>query len=102
MASRDKVGILEAVTDFLETDEANAVGKLVLIREVHNKNQNTILQLEEKISKLESHECPANSGILQDDSARVAKLEAQLRAAKDANVNLQRIVASSSSRLGRY
>ncbi|KAH7710723.1 hypothetical protein AAVH_21984 [Aphelenchoides avenae] len=55
--SKDKVDILDAVTKFLGTDDANV------------------------------------------DDARIKDLETQLRAAKDANVNLQRIVADQQKQI---
>jgi len=59
----------------------------------------TINRLETKISELESHVCPTDNSVLQDDSARIKDLVAQLQAAKDANVNLQKLVAEQQKRI---
>ncbi|KAH7698792.1 gagpol and env protein precursor, partial [Aphelenchoides avenae] len=86
--SKDKVDILDAVTKFLGTDDANVVSDLVAKTNQHASVVATVSKLEDKVSKLERH-----------DDARIKDLETQLRAAKDANVNLQRIVADQQKQI---
>ncbi|KAH7699215.1 gagpol and env protein precursor, partial [Aphelenchoides avenae] len=79
--SKDKVDILDAVTKFLGTDDANVVSDLVAKTNQHASVVATVSKLEDK------------------DDARIKDLETQLRAAKDANVNLQRIVADQQKQI---
>lgn len=96
--SKDKVDILDAVTKFLGTDDANVVSDLVAKTNQHASVVATVSKLEDKVSKLERHVCPTEMPVFQDD-ARIKDLETQLRAAKDANVNLQRIVADQQKQI---
>lgn len=81
MASNDKVGILDAVLTFLDTNDAHVVGVLA-----HVKNKYRTLKA--KVAEMESHACPADTSVFQEESARIADLEAQLRSAQTANVNM--------------
>ncbi|KAH7693437.1 hypothetical protein AAVH_39527, partial [Aphelenchoides avenae] len=91
LAIRDKAVILDAVTTFLGTEDQDVVGVLAHIKSKQRS-------LEAKLADYEN-DSASDSSEFQEEAARIADLESQLRKAKEANVNLQRTVADYEKRL---